>query len=141
MKHPEKVRELQAAFLIEAQKYHVLPLDDRLSERFDVSLRPNPLAGLKSCAYGPGATNISESVTLNTYGVPFSLTAGVEMGNAGADGVLTAIGDITSGWLLYVTGGRPTFYDNFFAEAKARGWTVVSMTDEWKIIFPVAAGQ
>ena len=26
-------------------------------------------------------------------------------------------------------------------EAKARGWTVVSMKDEWKTIFPVAAGQ
>jgi hypothetical protein len=25
--------------------------------------------------------------------------------------------------------------------AKARGWTVVSMKDEWKTIFPVAAGQ
>ncbi len=46
----------------------------------------------------------------------------------------------SAGWSLYVTGGRPAFYDNFFDEAKARGWTVVSMKDEWKIIFPVAAG-
>ena len=58
--NPEKVKELQAAFLEEAKKYNVLPLDDRMSERFDASLRPNPLAGLTSFSYGPGTTNISE---------------------------------------------------------------------------------
>jgi hypothetical protein len=31
--------------------------------------------------------------------------------------------------------------DKALDEAKARGWTVVSMKDEWKTIFPVAAGQ
>ena len=46
-KNPEKVKELQATFLDEAKKYNVLPLDDRMAERFDASLRPNPLAGLK----------------------------------------------------------------------------------------------
>ncbi len=35
--NPEKVKELQAAFLEEAKKYNVLPLDDRMSERFDAS--------------------------------------------------------------------------------------------------------
>ena len=34
-KHPEKLKELQAAFLVEAKKYNVLPLDDRMAERFD----------------------------------------------------------------------------------------------------------
>ena len=76
--NPEKVEELQAAFLEEAKKYHVLPLDDRMSERFDASLRPNPLAGRKSFSYGRGATNVSKSATLNTHGVPFRVTAEVE---------------------------------------------------------------
>jgi phosphoglycolate phosphatase-like HAD superfamily hydrolase len=31
--------------------------------------------------------------------------------------------------------------DKALDEAKARGWTVVSMKDEWKTIFPVTAGQ
>jgi arylsulfatase len=110
----EKVKELQAAFLEEAKKYNVLPLDDRMSERFDASLRPNPLAGLKSFSYGPGATNISESATLNTHGVPFSVTAEVEVDSDDPDGVLAAIGGVTSGWSLYVKDGKPTFYYNFF---------------------------
>ena len=118
--NPQKVKELQAAFLEEAKKYNVLPLDDRMSERFDASLRPNPLAGLKSFSYGPGTTNISESAVLNTHGVPFSVTAEIETGTAGADGVLAAIGGITSGWTLYVKDGKPAFDYNFFEVEKYR---------------------
>lgn len=119
-KNPGKVKELQAAFLAEAKKYNVLPLDDRMAERFDATLRPNPLAGLKRFTYGPGVTNISESAILNTHGVPFSVTAAVEAGSTGSDGVLAAVGGITSGWSLYVKDGKPVFYYNFFEVEKYR---------------------
>ena len=36
---PEKLKELQRAFLVEAKKYDVLPLDPRFAERFDPKLR------------------------------------------------------------------------------------------------------
>ena len=36
------------------------------------------------------------------------------------DGVLAAIGGISSGWSLYVKDGRPTFYYNFFEVDHAR---------------------
>jgi hypothetical protein len=75
----------------EAGKYNVLPLDDRMSERFDATLRPNPLAGLKKFSYGPGVTGISESAVLNTHNVPFTVTADIEVGDAGGEGVLAAI--------------------------------------------------
>ena len=118
--NPQKVKAMQAAFLVEAKKYNVLPLDDRLAERFDASLRPNPLAGLKKFTYGPGVSGISESAVLNTHGTPFSVTAEVEVGDAGGEGVLAAIGGITSGWSLYVKDGKPTFYYNFFEVDHAR---------------------
>jgi arylsulfatase len=118
--NPAKVKELQAAFLEEAKKYNVLPLDDRMSERFDASLRPNPLAGLTSFSYGPGTTNISESAVLNTHGVSFSVTAEVETGGTNVDGVLAAIGGVTSGWTLYVKDGKPVFDYNFFEVEKYR---------------------
>jgi len=119
-KYPDKVKALQAAFLVEAKKYNVLPLDDRLAERFAGSLRPNPLAGLKKFSYGPGVTGISESAVLNTHAVPFSITAYVEVGEVGTDGVLAAIGGVTSGWSLYVKDGKPIFYYNFFEVDHAR---------------------
>jgi arylsulfatase len=119
-KKPEKLKELQAAFLVEAKKFNVLPLDDRMAERFDLTLRPNPLAGLKKVTYGPGVTGLNEAAVLNTHGVPFSVTAEVEVGQAAANGVLAAIGGITSGWSLYVKDGKPTFYYNFFEVEHAK---------------------
>jgi hypothetical protein len=94
--------------------------EERVAERFDASLRPNPLAGLKKYTYGPGVSGISESAVLNTHGVPFSVTAEVEVGDAGSDGVLAAIGGITSDWSLYVKDGKPTFAYNFFEVDHAR---------------------
>ncbi len=119
-RYPDKVKALQAAFLVEAKKYNVLPLDDRMAERFAAGLRPNPLAGLKTFTYGPGVTGLSESAVLDTHAVPFSVTADVEVGDAGSEGVLAAIGGITSGWSLYVKDGKPTFYYNFFEVDHAR---------------------
>jgi arylsulfatase len=107
-------------FLAEARKYDVLPLDDRMAERFDATLRPNPLAGRKSMSYGPGVSGLSESAVLNTHGVPFSVTADFALDGAGSDGVLAAIGGISSGWSLYLKGGKPTFYYNFFEVEHAR---------------------
>ncbi len=39
---PEKLRELQRLFLIEAVRYNVLPLDDRKAERFNRRVRGSP---------------------------------------------------------------------------------------------------
>jgi arylsulfatase len=78
------------------------------------------LAGLKKFSYGPGVTGISEAAVLNTHNVPFTITADVEIGDAGGEGVLAAIGGISSGWSLYVKDGKPTFYYNFFEVEHAR---------------------
>jgi arylsulfatase len=123
--YPAKLKELQAAFDVEARKYNVFPLDDRFAERFDSSLRPNALSGLKSFTYGPGVGYINENSTISTHNVPFSITAEVEAGSGSADGVIAAIGGKTSGWSLYVKGGQPTFYYNFFDVA---GYRVQSST-------------
>jgi len=109
--NPEKLHELQAVFEEEARKYNVYPLDDRMAERFDASLRPNPLAGLTSFVYEPGATNISESGILNMKGVPFIVTADLQ---SAGDGVLMAVGGVSGGMSLYVKDGKPTFYYNWF---------------------------
>jgi arylsulfatase len=112
--HPERLKELQAAFDAEARKYNVFPLDDRMAARFDLSNRPNALAGLTSFTYGPGVGFINENATLNTHNVPFTITAEVESGAEGSDGVIAAMGGSGGGWSLYVKDGRPAFYYNFF---------------------------
>lgn len=118
--YPAKLKELQAAFDVEAKKYNVLPLDDRFAQRMDMSLRPNALTGVKSFTYGPGVSYINENSFINTHNVAFSVTAEVDSATGTTDGVLAAVGGRTSGWSLYVKDGRPTFYYNFFEVAGYR---------------------
>ena len=49
---PDKLRELQRQFLIEAIRYNVLPLDDRKAERFnpEIAGRPRSSAETRSCS-------------------------------------------------------------------------------------------
>ena len=49
---PEKLRELQRQFIIEAARYKVLPLDDRIAERMnpDTAGRPVLVRGKSSCS-------------------------------------------------------------------------------------------
>jgi hypothetical protein len=119
-KNPAKLKELQAVFDEEARKYNVLPLDDRMAGRFDLTNRPNALAGLTSFTYGPGVGYIQESAAINTHNVAFSITAKLDAGSDAADGVIAAEGGKSSGWSLYVKDGLPTFYYNFFEVAGYR---------------------
>ena len=120
VQEPEKLQELQDAFLVEADKYDVLPLDDRLAARFDVTLRPNPMAGMTKFTYGPGVTGIGEGAFPNTHRVPFSITVDVDVSETLGDGVLAAIGGVISGWSLYVKDGKPVFYYNLFDVAHTK---------------------
>jgi len=126
-RNPEKLTELQAAFEAEARKYDVYPLDDRMAARFDMTQRPNALAGLSSFTYGPGVNYIGESATLNTHNVPFTITAQLDTGTGAADGVIAAMGGTSSGWSLYVKNGRPNFYYNFFEVAGYRARSSASL--------------
>ena len=49
-KNPGKLKEMQALFMKEAVKYHVLPIDDRSIERLNAALagRPDLMAGRTS---------------------------------------------------------------------------------------------
>ena len=50
-----KLKELQALFMAEAEKYHVLPIDDRLLERTNAELvgRPTVMEGRNTMTLGP----------------------------------------------------------------------------------------
>jgi arylsulfatase A-like enzyme len=52
-KNPAKLKEMQALFLKEAKKYHVLPIDDRVFERLNAKTvgRPDLMAGRTSLTW------------------------------------------------------------------------------------------
>jgi arylsulfatase len=114
-KYPEKLKEMQAAFLTEAVKYNVLPLDDRAQERFNPAIagRPDLLAGRTSLTVYPGMIGMKENAFINVKNRSHSITADVEIPKTGAAGVIIAQGGIHAGWSLYVKDRKVKFAYNY----------------------------
>jgi len=112
---PEKLRELQTLFLIEAAKYNVLPLDDRRAERFNADLagRPQLIRGNRQILFG-GMGRLSESSIVVTKNKSFALTAEVAVPEQGAAGVIISQGGAFGGFSLYAKDGKPAFCYNLF---------------------------
>ncbi|MFA6600020.1 MAG: arylsulfatase [Candidatus Omnitrophota bacterium] len=113
--NPGKLKEMRALFMKEAEKYSVLPLDDRFIERMDASLvgRPDLTAGRSSFTVYEGMTGMSENVFINTKCRSHSITADVEIPEGGANGVILAQAGRFGGWSLYLKDGKPTYTYNF----------------------------
>ena len=90
---PEMLAKLQRLWLIEAAKYDVLPLDDRGAERLDSETagRPTLIRG-NSQLFFPGMGRLSENSVVSIKNKSFSVTADVEVGDRGAEGVLDRSG-------------------------------------------------
>jgi arylsulfatase len=112
---PERLKDLQRLFLIEAVKHNVLPLDDRRVERFnsDLSGRPQLVHGQRQMLYG-GMGRLSENSVLVLKNKSFAVTAQVDVPADGVDGVIVAQGGAFGGWTLYALEGKPAFCYNLF---------------------------
>ena len=113
--HPERLRDLQRLFLIEAVKYGALPLDDRRVERFLAELagRPELITGRSQLLFG-GMGRLSESSVINTKNTSHSVTADIELPSGVTTGVFIAQGGAFGGWSLYLLEGIPTYCYNLF---------------------------
>ena len=115
---PQRLRDLQDLFWIEAAKYQVLPLDDRYRGRSDPSLRPSLIAGRNDFTYYPGAIRIPESSSPNVKNRSHSITAHIDVPPSGGDGVLVAAGGFVAGYVLYVKHGKPTYEYTWFSQQR-----------------------
>ncbi|MCC6321209.1 MAG: arylsulfatase [Phycisphaerales bacterium] len=114
-KNPEKLKELQGMFLIEASANQALPLDDRFLERTNAALvgRPDLMAGRTSLTVYDGMMGMTENVFINTKNRSFSITAEIETPKDGARGVIISQAGKFGGWSLYVKDGKPMYAYNF----------------------------
>jgi arylsulfatase len=112
---PDKLRELQRLFLIEAARYGVLPLDDRRVERFDPAQagRPTLIRGNRQVLYG-GMGRLPENCVVNVKNRSHAVTASVIVPEAGGTGVIVAQGGAFGGWSLYLHEGAPAYCYNLF---------------------------
>jgi arylsulfatase len=113
--NPKKLAELQALFLKEAARYHVLPIDDRVFERLDAAAvgRPDLMAGRTSLTLAEGMTGMLEGVFINVKNRSKVVTAEVDVPEGGANGTVIAQGGRFGGWSLYVRDGVPAYDYNF----------------------------
>ncbi len=108
---PAKLAELQALFMKEAERYQVLPLDDRSLERANAATagRPDLMAGRSSLTLAEGMAGMQENVFLNVKNKSLRITAEVEIPAGAANGTLIAQGGRFGGWSLYVKNGAPAY--------------------------------
>jgi arylsulfatase len=113
--HPDKLRELQRLWMIEAVKYSVLPLDDRRVERFspDLAGRPVLIRGDSQILFS-GMGRLTENCVVNIKNKSHSVTAEIVAPASLARGVIIAQGGSTNGWSLYAKDGKLKYCYNFF---------------------------
>jgi arylsulfatase len=140
-KEPDKLRELQRMFLIEAARHNVLPLSDQAAERAnpDLAGRPVLAQGRRQRLYR-GIGRLNAFSVLSIKNKSHRITAKVVVPQGGAEGVIVAQGGLPGGWSIYVKDGRPKYCYNFYGvdlfyvesdEALAPGTRMLRMDFEY----------
>lgn len=113
--HPERLARMKEEFLVDAARYNVLPIDDRIGERMQAALAPRPdlMQGRTRITLRPGMRGLREYAAPNLKNTSWVITADVTVSAPGGDGVLVAQGGRFSGWSLYIHEAKPVFCYNF----------------------------
>lgn len=112
--HPDKLKAMQAVFMKEAEKHHVLPLDDRLLERTNAKLmgRPTVMEGRTTMTLHEGMTAMGTDVFIDLRNTAYSIQADVEVSEDG-NGTILCQGGRFGGLSFYLDAGKPTFAYNY----------------------------
>src|SRR5215468_9912110 len=110
-KMPDKLRELQELFLVEATKYNVFPLDNSVLPRI-IAPRPSATAGRTVFTYSGEMPGIPMSDAPSILNRSYSITAEVEIPQGGGEGMLVTLGGRFGGYGLYLLKGKPVFLYN-----------------------------
>jgi hypothetical protein len=111
---PQKLRELQDLWWLEAARYNVLPLDWRGVERFDSEAmgRPSLIAGRTKLQYFPGMVALPLGSFPPMLNKSWTMTADIDVPDHG-NGMIVTEGGLEGGFGLYLRDGKPTFVYNF----------------------------
>jgi hypothetical protein len=102
---PEKLRQMQALFYLEAAKYDVLPLDNSTLARFTTP-RPSLTAGRTVFTYTGGLTGVPNSGAPSILNKSYTITAEVEIPEGGAEGMIVTDGGRFGGYGLFLSKGE-----------------------------------
>ena len=114
-KRPDIVALMQKMFIGEAEKYKVLPMDDRRQELFNPKIagRPDLMFGRTSLTLYEGMTGMLENDFINTKNSSFEIVADIEAGDKTTNGVIISQAGRFGGWSFYVNNGTLTYLYNY----------------------------
>ena len=111
-KMPDKLREMQELFMVEAAKYNVFPLDNSVLPRI-IAPRPSATAGRNVFMYSGEMSGLPDSDAPSILNKSYTITADVEIPQGGAEGMLATLGGRFGGYGFYLLKGKPVFLYNF----------------------------
>src|SRR5664280_226804 len=126
-KNPEKVKEMDALFWQEAEKYQVLPLDATVATRL-ISPRPSLSAGRTVFTYSGEITGTPNGDAPSILNSSYDFKAEVEIPQSGGEGMIVTQGGRFGGYGFYVLKGKPVFTWNLvdLKRVKWQGTEVLS---------------
>ena len=110
-KMPDKLRELQQLFLVEAEKYNVFPLDNSILGRL-LTPRPSAVAGRNTFTYSGELAGLDPASGPSILNKSYTITAEVEIPQGGGEGMIVTEGGRFAGYGLYLLKGKPVFIYN-----------------------------
>ena len=118
--NPDKLRELQDMWWVEAAKYNVLPLDWRATIRMNAEAmgRPSLVGKRTKAVYHEGMIALPGAACLPMLNKSFTITAEVDLPNAAAEGMIVTQGGSEGGYGLYLREGKPTFVYNYLGKER-----------------------
>ncbi len=109
--NPEKLRELQDMFMVEAAKYGVFPLDNSILPRL-IAERPSTKAGRNVFTYSGTMPDIPTGGAPSFLNRSYTISADVVVPQGGGNGMLTTLGGRFGGFVFYILKGMPVFVYN-----------------------------
>jgi arylsulfatase len=119
-KYPDKVKELEKLFWVEATKYQVLPLDATVATRI-VAPRPSLSAGRNVFTWRGEITGTPNGDAPSILDSSFNFKAEVEIPQSVGEGMIATQGGRFGGYGFYVLKGKPVFLYNF-VDLKRTRW-------------------
>ena len=109
--HPEKVKQMRAAFIAEAKKHQVFPLDASVAARV-IAPRPNITAGRSGFVYTRRMVGLPQGDSPFLLNTSYTITADIDVPQGGAEGMLLTSGGRFAGYGFYLLKGKPVFLWN-----------------------------
>jgi len=110
-KEPGKLKEMQALFRKEAEKYNVFPLDNTAFSRL-LTPRPSAVAGKTVFTYTGENSGIPLANAPSILDKDYTITAEITVPEGGADGMIVTLGGRFGGYALFLQHGKPVFVYN-----------------------------